>query len=350
MMKEFIQRGHRVVAIGNESEDDWRDRFAEEGIAYKKIEVSRNGTNPFEDIKTYRSIRRILKEVRPDKIFVYQAKTVIYGCLAAKSLGIKEVYPLLAGVGSVFLSDNKKSQFIRRILVAEYRTALKDVPCIFLQNNDDIKTYTWHGVLQKDQRVKLIPGSGVNTERFSVSPLPEKFTFLCISRLIRDKGVMEYLNACRIIKSLHPGVRCMLVGPFDSNPSAVKPEELKPYIDDGSIEFFGEQRDVKRYIDQCSVYVLPSYREGTPKTVLEAMACGRAIITTNAPGCRETVIDVKNGLLVPVKNVRALVDAMELFISDPELAKTMGKNSRKIAEDKLDVRIVNDMICEEMGF
>lgn len=192
-------------------------------------------------------------------------------------------------------------------------------------------------------------GSGVNLDKFTVQPMPKTFGFLCISRLIRDKGVYEYLEACRKIKAIHPEVRCLFVGPFDTNPSSLKKEELQQFIDDGIIEYFGEQSDVVPYISQCSVYVLPSYREGTPKTVLEAMACGRAVITTDAPGCRETVDDKVNGLLVPVKDVDSIVEAMEYLISHQDEMNRMAKLGRKKAEEVFDVNKVNATICETMG-
>ena len=160
---------------------------------------------------------------------------------------------------------------------------------------------------------------------------------------------MEYLEACRIVKSQYPKIRCLLVGPYDSNPSALKPEELKPYIDNGIIEYFGEQSDVRPFIAQCSSYVLPSYHEGTPKTVLEAMAMGRSIITSDAPGCRETVIDGYNGYLVEVGDIHAIVDKMKYLISNPNLCKKIGGASLEIAKEKYDVRKVNQVILQTMG-
>ena len=152
---------------------------------------------------------------------------------------------------------------------------------------------------------------------------------------------MEYLEACRVIKQKYPDVECLLVGPFDSNPSALKKEELDIYIQDGVIDYFGEQEDVKPYIARCSTFVLPSYHEGTPKTVLEAMAMGRAIITSDAPGCRETVVDGENGFLVETKNIEALVDRMEHLILHPELNKMMGEFGLKMVQEKFDVKKVN---------
>ena len=224
---------------------------------------------------------------------------------------------------------------------------MKKCPLVFFQNRDDEKVFRDFGII-KNQEVKVIHGSGVNTEEFVPVPLPEKPAFLCISRLIKDKGVYEYLEACKRVKKEYPEVRCMLVGPYDTNPTALKPEELQPFTDIG-IEYFGEQEDVKPYIKQCSVFVLPSYREGTPKTNLEAMACGRAVITTDAPGCKETVADGENGFLVPVKDVDSIYTKMKWFIENHDAAESMGSKGRLMAEKIFDVKKVNNSICEAMG-
>ena len=289
MMKEFVARGYAVYALGNEKEDKWQARFSESGIVYRQIDVARNGMNPLQDKRTLDSIKRELRKIMPDKIFTYQAKTVIYGTMAANSLGITEVYPMIAGIGSVFLNNGLKAKLVRQVLVALYKHAMRRCPAVFFQNRDDEQFFRSHGII-KSQKTVLVHGSGVNTAKFNVMPLPENPAFLCISRLIRDKGVYEYLEACRRIRKDYPAVRCLLVGPYDTNPSSLKPEDLKPFLDAG-IEYFGEQDDVRPFLKQASIYVLPSYHEGTPKTNLEAMACGRAVITTDAPGCRETVVD-----------------------------------------------------------
>lgn len=348
MMKSFQSYGYEVYALGNESESEWTEKFAENGVTYRQINVERNGVNPLHDLKALASIKGVLSEIMPDKIFTFQAKTIIYGGIAANMLGITEVYPLIAGMGSVFLKDDIKTKAIRQVMIQEYKMGMRLAPIVFFQNIDDEKIYRDNHIITK-QNVVLIPGSGVNCEKFSLQEMPELFAFLCISRLIRDKGVYEYLEACREIKKKYPEVRCLLVGPYDTNPSALKPEELKVFIDEGTIEYFGEQDDVRPYLAQCNVFVLPSYREGTPKTNLEAMASGKAVITTNAPGCKETVVDGKNGYLVPVKDVKAIVQKMEYMIEHPEVTANMGLAGRKIAEEKFSVDIVNGIICESMG-
>lgn len=348
MMQEFHKRGWQAYAVGNEPETKWAEQFQEKGIIYRQIQVERNGINPIHDLNTLSSIKKVLREIRPDKIFCFQAKTIIYGAIAANALGITEVYPLIAGVGSAFLSDTPKARLVRTALTTEYRYAMRKCPVVFFQNEDDEQLFRHYRIIKIQKTVRL-HGSGVNLERFQVTPLPEQPTFLCISRLIRDKGVMEYLEACRMLKQTNPDVRCILVGPFDTNPSAIKPEELKPYIDSGVIEYFGEQKDVRPFLAQASVFVLPSYREGTPKTVLEAMACGRTVITTDVPGCRETVRDGENGYLVPVRDAEAVFRKMQELVAVPGLVAELGYRGRAMAEEFFDVRRVNRVICQSIG-
>ncbi len=348
MMKNFIKKGHTVIALGSEPEADWKKKFEEHSIDYRQLDIERNGMNPLKDLRTLRSLHQFMKKERPDKVFAYQAKTVVYGSIAAKINGISEIYPLIAGLGSVFRGRGFKTGIVKAIMKIEYWVACKSSKKVFFQNQDDKNEFILNGLIKGDKTV-IINGSGVNLERFKPTPLPQNPAFLFIGRLIKDKGIMEYLEACKNVKAKHPKVRCMLVGPFDSNPSAIKSEELNPYIESGVIEFFGEQSDVRPFISQCSTYLLPSYHEGTPKTVLEAMAMGRSIITSDAPGCRETVINGMNGFLVKVKDVQELVNKMEYLISNQEVCKNMGKESLKIAKEKYDVEIINKKIMKEMG-
>ena len=347
MMKSFIDCGHEVVAVGNEPETDWAEKFSELKIKYRQAFVQRTGTNPLKDLKTLKSLKKIIKGEKPQKIFSYQAKTVIYGGIAAKKHKDMEYYALVAGVGSVFLAKGLKSRLIRSILKMEYKSGLKKARKVFFQNKDDVKIFLDNHLVREEQ-VEMMNGSGVNLNKFQIQPLPKDIAFLSISRLIRDKGVVEYLEAAKRVKAEYPGVRFLLVGPYDSNPSALREEDLKPYIDGGIIEYFGEQTNVIPYLEQCSVYVLPSYREGTPKTVLEAMASFKAIITTDAPGCRETVQDGYNGYLVPVKDVEMLAQKMKLLIDNPGEIEEMAKNGRRMVEERFDVEKVNAKVIEVM--
>lgn len=347
MMNSFRLAGHEVFAVGPDDVEKWAKRFSASGINYRSIRVSRNGFNPFEDYRTYRDIVSLYNDLKPDKVFVYQAKSIVYGCLAAWRCRITDVYPLVAGLGSVFRGTRRIDHLIRSILRIQYKCAFRCAKRIFIQNEDDLQMLVHMHVASANQFI-CINGSGVNMRRFAPVGLPEETVFLFIGRLIRDKGIQEYLQACRIIKARYPHIQCLLVGPFDTNPTALCAEELQPYIDDGTVEYFGEQSDVRPYIARASVFVLPSYHEGTPKTVLESMSMGRAIITTNAPGCRETVQEGINGYLIPIKNVPALANTMKKFIELPRLAIKMGDASRKMVEMRFDVDKVNAKIKEIM--
>ncbi|MDG5471362.1 glycosyltransferase family 4 protein [Jeotgalibacillus sp. ET6] len=348
MMKSFLSKGHTVIAVGSEPESAWKAKFQEFDIDYRQLPVERNGLNPLNDLKTFKSLYEFMKKEKPDKVFAYQAKTIVYGSIAAKLNGISEVYPLVAGLGSVFRGNGVKNEMIKNIMKLQYRVACMFSKKIFFQNHDDKNEFLKNGLVKENKTV-IINGSGVDLSKFKYEELPEEPSFLFIGRLIKDKGIMEYLEACNKIKLKYPRVRCLLVGPYDSNPSAITKEELKPYIDDKTIEYFGEQDDVRPFITQCSTFILPSYHEGTPKTVLEAMAMGRSIITTEAPGCRETVVDGVNGYLVKVKSVNELEDRMEKLINNKQRSYSMGQESAKIAIEKYDVKKVNQTIIQTMG-
>ena len=346
MMLDFMRRGYEVVAVGNEKEDIWDIRFRQYGIKYRQAFIQRNGTNPLKDLKTLKSLRKIIKEERPDKIFAYNAKTVIYGNIAAKKEGVK-IYSLVAGLGSVFMGKGFKNKLMQLILKMEYRRSLKYSDIVFFQNKDDVGIFLENKMIIRD-KVVLLRGSGVNLDKFNIQNFPDKFGFLFIGRLIKDKGICEYLKACEIVKAKYPEVRCLVVGPFDSNPTALRKEELKSYLDNGTIEYFGEQEDVRPCLAQCNVFVLPSYREGTPKTVLEAMASYRAVITSDAPGCRETVVDGENGYLVPIKDHLKLAEKMIYLYEKQETINNMAKIGRRMAEEIFDVKKVNNVIVSAM--
>lgn len=348
MMQAFLEQGHTVFAIGSEPEAAWAQQFAQQGIVYRSIPAGRNGTNPFDDLKTYRAICARFREIKPDKVFAYQAKAIVYGAWAAHTYKVPEFYALVAGLGSIFRGEGAKAQLVRSILTVQYKLAFRESKTVIFQNEDDRTELINRGVVSRE-KTAMIHGSGVDLTRFTQTPVPEKLQFLFIGRLIKDKGVQEYLDACRLVRQTHPQAECVLIGPFDSNPSALRPDELAAYTQDGTVTYLGEQADVRPYLQETSVFVLPSYHEGTPKTVLEAMATGRAVITTDAPGCRETVTDGINGLLVPVKSAEAVAAAMCRLAEQPQLCRAFGAAGRKIAEEKYDVNKVNASIMQIMS-
>lgn len=348
MIDEFVRRGAEVVVFGDESPGLWSEYFANHGASYRVYTVFRNGINPFADLNTLNELYSLFKEEQPDKVFTYQAKPNIYGTLAAHKAGIDSVYVMMGGLGSVFRGTDVKSRVVGSIVGAEYKLALKHAKGVFFQNEEDVELFVSRRTIGRD-KIVMTRGSGVNLTQYPCCPLPQSVSFLFVGRLVRGKGVVEYLDAARIIKSAHPEIEFHLVGPFDTNPTALKPNELKPYVDEGSVIYHGEQKNVQPYLEASSCFVLPSYYgEGTPKSALEAMATGRPLIVANAVGCREVVHDGVNGFLVPPKDSNAIAEAMERFIVDRRLAARMARSSRELAEEFFDVNKVNQTICNAM--
>lgn len=351
MIDEFVRRGCDVLVLGDEPEAAWKSYFDEHGVRYRSYPVSRNGMNPVRDLGTLQALTAILREEHPDKVFTYQAKPNIYGGIAAHRTGA-ELYVMMGGLGSVFRPSTAKDRIIRNVVSAEYRTSLKNARAVFFQNNEDAETFKRLGIARQDQ-VVMVHGSGVNLDKFPSEPIPDKTSFLfVVGRLVRGKGVLDYLDAARIVKNEHPEAEFVLVGPYDTNPTALGPADIEPYVEDGTIRYEGERRpdEIHEYMNACSCFVLPSYYgEGTPKSALEAMATGRSIIVADAVGCREVVCDGKNGFLVPPKAPSSIAQAMMRLVEDTELVERMGKASRRMAEEVFDVRCVNETICEAMG-
>jgi len=350
LLRAMIDAGHEVVACAPGRPEHVVTTLTQLGVVYEEIFLERTGTNPAHDLRTVRSLGKLFAQLRPDYALFYTIKPVVYGSLAASYASVPKVFSMITGLGYAFADSSLKQRLMRLPVQALYRVALKKNESVFFQNPDDRELFVKRRLIADPGQAVLINGSGVDLAHYSKSaPVMDKIIFLLIARLIRDKGIHEYVEAARRIKRCYPNAVFRLLGPFDSNPSAIDQTTIEQWRKEGVIEYLGKTNDVRPYITDCSVYVLPSYREGTPRSVLEAMAMGRPIITTDAPGCRETVIDGRNGYLVPVKDVDSLTEALERFIVTPELIPSMGEESRKIAVEKYDVRKVNDKILRTMG-
>lgn len=326
-----------------------RAQLAAQGLAVHDIPLQRTGQNPLADLRSLWALWRLMRRVRPAHVLGYTVKPVIYGTLAAWLARVPRRFALITGLGYAFTAQRARSR-LGRLVQRLYALALARAHGVFFQNPDDAALFRQLGLLSTDAAVCVVNGSGVDVAAFAPTPLPAGGPhFLLIARLLGDKGVREYAQAAATVRAQHPAARFTLVGWIDDNPDAIAQHELDAWVASGTVDYAGRLQDVRPAIAACSVYVLPSYREGTPRTNLEAMAMGRAIITTDAPGCRETVVDGDNGFLVPVKSVDALEQAMLRFIRDPELAVRMGVRSRQIAEEKYDVHKVNAVMLREMG-
>ena len=320
------------------------------GAQVHEVALKRTGMNPLADMTTVYHLWRLMHRIKPDYSLGYTIKPVVYGNIAAWLAGVPRRFALITGLGYAFQGETGQRTWLKRIVQSLYRAALGKAHKVFFQNPDDEALFNSLGIIKpSDQKTVVVNGSGIDVGSFSVASLPQATQFLLIARLLGDKGVREFVKAATMVRLQHPDVRFGLVGWIDENPDAIGEDELQQWIEAGDVQFYGRLDDVKPVIAQSSVYVLPSYREGTPRTVLEAMAMGRPIITTDAPGCRETVVDGDNGFLVPVKAVDELAIAMLKFIERPDLIDRMGKRSRQIAEEKYDVDKVNAHMLREMG-
>jgi glycosyltransferase involved in cell wall biosynthesis len=318
--------------------------------------MQRAGTNPVADAKTLKALYTTIKAIKPDYILSYTIKPVIYGTLAARMAKAPHIFALITGLGYAFqTAENQPPSTTQKLIYSLYKKALPNCEKILFQNPDDMTLFRQLQLMPAAMSTILVNGSGVNLAHFEVIDLPQdeqgkiKPSFLLIARLLKDKGVQEYIEAAKLVKQQFPNTEFHLVGWIDENPNSITQSQLDEWVNQGIVKFWGKLADVRPAIAACSVYVLPSYREGTPRTVLEAMAMGRAVITTNAPGCKETVIDGENGFLVPVKAIEELAEAMEKFIIQPSLIESMGQASQKIATEKFDVQKVNETMIEAMG-
>jgi glycosyltransferase involved in cell wall biosynthesis len=256
---------------------------------------------------------------------------------------------MITGMGSLFLPGGLKKRLLLSIVRAIYRVAMRCNHSVLFQNDEDLDYFVEHRLIASG-KARRINGSGVNLEKFSNGGEEvQKGFFLLISRMIREKGVFEFVEAARSVKQTNPQARFMLLGPIDNNPGAITREQILSWEGEGVIEYAGVQSDVRPFLATSEVYVLPTYYlEGVPRSILEALAMGKPIITTDWRGCRDTVMPEVNGFLVPPKDAGALASSMRAFLDDPNLSSQMGKASRKLAEDKFDVTLVNATVIDEL--
>ena len=358
LLEAIHAQGLEIHVLAPDLQDypDELNQLQQLGYQVHTVPMQRTGTNPIQDLKTLKAMYQLIRQIQPDYVLSYTIKPVIYGTLAASLAKVPHRFALITGLGYAFQNaESGKRSIFQKMVHSLYAQALKHAHKVFFQNPDDLKLFQSMQLLSPQKPTVVVNGSGVNVQDFAVLDLPKnekgqaKASFLLIARLLGDKGVREYAEAARIIKAKHPEVEFHLVGWIDENPAAIAQAELDAWVAEKVVNYWGKLSDVRPAIAASSVYVLPSYREGTPRTVLEAMAMGRAIITTDAPGCRETVIHGQNGYLVPVKSVEELVQAMQTFIDDPQLMVQMGQRSREIALEKYDVHQVNAHMMSEMG-
>lgn len=338
--------GHEVIAVS----PDGPSGEVRDGIAYRRTPLRNTGRNPVYDTYCIYRLVKLLREERPDMLCCYSLKPNLYGTLAAAMAGISYIYLFVTGVGYVFASSALAGKLLRLPVARWYGWAIRRCSRVFFENGDDAALFAELGMPLAGKAV-MVNGSGVNLDKFAAPfrTAPPQTTFLLAARLLADKGITDYVQAAAILRRRYPGAVFQLLGPPDRNPAAIPLERVQAWAEAGDVHYLGETEDVRPFLRGATVFVLPSYREGTPKTVLEAMAMGLPIVTTDAPGCRETVEHGVNGWLVPVRDVEALAEAMERFLVDGGLAVRMGEASRRIAMTKFDVLQVHRTVKRAMG-
>ncbi|MCF8708247.1 glycosyltransferase family 4 protein [Rhizorhapis sp. SPR117] len=343
--------GHEVIACAPDEDREVKTALATMGIGFRCTPMGRTSSNPFGDLRTLWAYVRLIRQERPDVVLAYTQKPIIYGGLAARLCGVKGFHVLMSGLGYVFGPEAEHRRLLRAIVRRLYRAGVRRAKTIFVFNGDDRNEMIRQGIIHHDQHVVQVPGSGVDIDYYAHQPMPAgPPCFLMIARLMRDKGVMEYVDAARKLKQRYPETRFHLLGRIDTdNPTGFTPAQINGWAREGIVEYHEETRDVRPFLAMSHIFVLPSYyREGLPRTLLEALATGRPIITTDMPGCREPVIEGYNGFLVPPRNSGALASMMERFLSDPSLAPAMSARARQTAVTHYDVEKVNALLLDSM--
>jgi len=379
LIGELVSRQLPVYVLAPDYDVYTRTQVASLGAEPVDVSLQRTGLNPLRDGVDLFRLAAKLRRLGAGAEFSFGAKAVVLGTLAACFAGIPRRFAMIEGLGSYFIEDSEgsavKKKTIRLVVEGLYWLVLRFNSRVFFLNQDD-RAEILGKRLVSEERTVLIPGIGVDLNEFKHVPARERgtdkgLTFLLIARLLKDKGVREYVGAARKIRHQYPDASFLLVGSLDTNPSAITSDELRHWQDERVVKWLGVLDDVRSTIENTDVYVLPSYREGMPRTILEALAVGRPVITTDVPGCRETVTrlgdgtthDLKsgqmpltgrvvqrgNGFLVPARDVDALAEAMEQFIVNPDLVSRMGTASRRLAEERFDVERVDATILREMG-
>lgn len=345
LVEQLVKNDVELTLAGYEKNVD--DACVSAGVSCAYVPMARSGLNLLGDFKTLCHYYRLIKNERYDVVHSYTVKPNIYSSIAARFAGVKEIYPTVNGLGYAFTGSDIKTKLIRFYICFMYRIAFACARKVFIQNQDDADELVRRHVLPREKCV-VIAGSGIDLEQYPAQEPRNKHTFLMATRLLVTKGVWTYVEAAKIVKQKYPEAVFQLAGGYDPNPDGIKEPDLQPVIADGTIEYLGHVSNMSEALAECTVFVLPSYyREGVPHAILEAMSTGRAVLTTDAPGCRETV-NGKNGFLIQPKDANELADRMIWMIEHPKETEEMGIESRKYAQERFDVAVVNGMMLERM--
>ncbi|OEK05648.1 glycosyltransferase family 4 protein [Roseivirga misakiensis] len=342
-----------VYATAPFVDQDTRLKVEALGVTCISNNFERTGLNPIKDLLAFRQLKQEIRAIKPDYVLAYTIKPVIFGLMASGKKNVKK-YALITGRGSGFDSNTFKAQTIRSIVKRLYKRSLSNVEGIIFQNSNDEIFFIEESIISKNANSTVIEGTGVDLAYYHASKSKnredlDKIKFLFVARLIKEKGIPELFEATKQLKKYYDNFEVQLLGWVDPNPGGISKEEIEAMDATGVITYLGTTDDIRPFMDNADVFVLPTYyNEGLPRTIQEAMAMSKPIITTDHPGCRETVVEGENGFLVPTKNADVLRDRMEYFIKTPQAIRSMGIASLSMAREKFDVNKINSRIFEFM--
>lgn len=332
LIKALLANGYNVSIIAFDNE--YESEIVKLGVEFYFVQSENRSLNPMGMLRLEKEYYSLIKKIMPDIVFTFMLKPNIFGVRAAKKAGIQNIFSMVEGAGDAFINNSAKWKVIRLVVCKLYKGSFKHAKKVLFLNSDDSAEFL-NRKLVKERQISLVPGIGVDVNYFAYKPVKNFNTFLMIARMLNTKGVIEYCKAARIVKTNY----LQAVFNYLGGEGNIKIADIQEYIDDGSINYLGTTNDVRPFIEDCSVFVLPTYREGMPMSVMEAESVGRAILATNVPGCKDQIRD--NGFLVEKQNVNALVEKMKWFLDNPDEIVKMGKNSRKIAEEVFSDVIIN---------
>lgn len=339
LMRALAADGHQVVAVA--PGDEYVGRIEAEGIKFIQVPISGRGTDPMIELRSVAGLRSVFRRERIDMVLSYTPKGNLYSGMACITAGIPFM-PNVSGLGRAFIKRSALTWLVEVL----YRVTFGRAQRVFFQNNEDMAVFVDKGLV-KAELVERLPGSGVDLKRFQPSIPPPRSVdapvFLLVARMLWDKGVGDFVEAARLVRARHPQARFQLLGfAAVANPSAVSMEQIQTWVDEGCVDYLGSTDDVRTFLQDADCVVLPStYREGVPRTLLEAAAMCRPIVTTDAPGCRDTVIDGESGYLCKPSDGADLADKFFRFINLPVLARhEMGRSGRRLMERRFDERLV----------
>lgn len=342
-IKSLVDDGFKVFAAAPDFAVEFKEKIENLGATPIEFNLQRTGLNPFKDFKSILELKSIMIDNKIDIVFPYTVKPVIYGSMAANMCKVP-VISLITGLGYAFTGLSTKAKVLQRFNEVLYKLSIRKNKVIVFQNKDDYQLFLDRKVISKKQKVDFVSGSGVNLNEFTFKEknATDKVSFLLVARLIKEKGIALYMEAAKILKEKYPLAEFHLIGMTETSPSAIDEIEINDLHSKGILIFHGPQSNIPEHLNNRDIFVLPSYyREGLPRTTLEACACGNPIITTDSVGCRESVKEGVNGFLIEPQSLDALIKPMEYFITNPEKIKEMGINSRTYAEERFDVNIIN---------